>query len=68
MTVGSKVRQTLATLRSVHSTLRLYSVQAQNDETEAVFKEALQTTNNVINDMQNRLTAIEFEEPQYKGK
>lgn len=68
MTVGSKVKQTLASLKGVQGTLRIYSVQSQKEETKNTYKEALVVTESVIKDLENRLKTLEFEEPQYKGK
>ena len=67
MTVGSKVKQTLANLKGIESTLRIYSVQSSNKEETKVYKEALQTAESVISDIENRVKTLEFEEPQYKG-
>jgi hypothetical protein len=67
MTVGSKVKQTLASLKGIESTLRIYSVQSKNEEERIVYKEELQTLESVIKDIEDRVKALEFEEPQYKG-
>ncbi|MBD7911852.1 MULTISPECIES: DUF1657 domain-containing protein [Clostridium] len=67
MTVGSNVKQTLANLKGIESTLRIYSVQSNNREEVMAYKKALQTTESVINDFEKRIRVLEFEEPQYKG-
>ena len=67
MTVASQVKQTLATLRGARGTLRMYSAQTRDEETEAVFTDALGITDNIITDLENRLQTLEFNEPQYKG-
>lgn len=67
MTVASKVKQTLASLKGIESTLRIYSVQRRNKEEIKVCKEGLDTTEAVIKDIEDRLKTIEFQEPQYKG-
>jgi len=67
MTVASQVKQTLAGLKGVQGTLRIYSTQTQNDETKNVFKEALEVTDNIVNDLEKRVQVLEFQEPQYKG-
>lgn len=67
MTVGSKVKQTLANLKGAESTLRIYSLQSNNEEEKAVYSKALKITNSVINDIEYRLKTLESEEPQYKG-
>ncbi|SHK09937.1 Protein of unknown function [Geosporobacter subterraneus DSM 17957] len=67
MTVSSQVKQTLAGLKNCHSTLRIYAVQTQDQETRNVYEEALDTTNEIIKNLEERLKAIEFQEPRYKG-
>ncbi len=67
MTVASQVKQTLAGLKGVQGTLRIYSTQTQDEETLSVYKEALETTEGIINDLEKRLQGLEFQEPQYKG-
>lgn len=67
MTVGSKLKQTLANLKGIESTLRLYSLQSAKEEERMVYRKALTDTESVIKDMEYRLRTIEFEEPQYKG-
>jgi len=67
MTVGSKVKQTLATLKGAQSTLRTYSLQTQVKETKTIYREAINVTEKVIGDLENRVKTIEFEEQQYKG-
>jgi hypothetical protein len=68
MTVGSNVKQTLANLENIQSTLRLYSVQEQSKAAKTVYTESLKITNGMIKDLQNRVMVLEFSEPQYKGK
>lgn len=67
MTVGSKVKQTLAGLKGVESTLRIYSAQTQNEEEREAYNEALEMTNIIIENLERRVKKIEYEEPQYKG-
>lgn len=67
MTVASQVKQTLASLKGVQGTLRIYSTQTQDEETREVYKEALETTEAVINDLEKRMQELEYQEPQYKG-
>ncbi|WP_315118451.1 DUF1657 domain-containing protein [uncultured Clostridium sp.] len=68
MTVASNIKQTLASLKGIESTLRIYSVQSRNEEEKKVYKKELQTVESVIKDIEDRLKTLEFEEPQYKGK
>lgn len=67
MTVASQVKQTLAGLKGVQGTLRIYTTQTQDDETKTVFNEALELTDEIINDLEKRVQVLEFQEPQYKG-
>lgn len=67
MTVGSKVKQTLASLKSVESTLRNYSSQSSNEEEIEVYQKSLKTIESITNDIEYRIKKLELEEPQYKG-
>ena len=67
MTVGSKVKQTLSSLKGIESTLKIYSVQSRNKGERTVYAQELQTVESVIKDIEDRLKILEFEEPQYKG-
>jgi hypothetical protein len=67
MTVASQVKQSLATLKSVHASLKVYAEQSQDQEAKSAFHEADRTTGDIINDLEERLKVLEFEEPQYKG-
>lgn len=67
MTVASQIKQVLATLKGSQGTLRLYAAQAQKDEARAAYDEAVETTSEIIHDLEKRLSAVEYQEPQYKG-
>ncbi|AWI04308.1 hypothetical protein B9W14_07285 [Clostridium drakei] len=67
MTVASKLKQTISSLKGVESTLRIYSLQAQNKEFKVVYKNAIKDINEVIQSLQEREKAIELEEPQYRS-
>ncbi|MCT4606856.1 MAG: DUF1657 domain-containing protein [Marinisporobacter sp.] len=67
MTVASKVKQTVASLKSTQSTLRLYSIQIDDKNTRAVYEESLITTGEIIKDLEERVKILEYEEPQHKG-
>jgi hypothetical protein len=66
MTVGSRVKQSLASLKGIEGTLRTYSVQCSNDEEKEAYLKALKNIESITNDLENRIKTIEFEEPQYK--
>ena len=67
MTVASQVKTTLATLKGNRGTLRLYGLQTLDQETKAVYSEALGITEKIIKDLEGRVQMLEYEEPQYKG-
>ena len=67
MTVSSKVKQTLATLNGSEGTLRVYSLQERDKKARAIYAEAFEEISKIKIDLQKRVGAIEFEEPQYKG-
>jgi GrpB-like predicted nucleotidyltransferase (UPF0157 family) len=67
MTVGSKVKQTLASLKGIEATLRVYSAQSRNQEEMQAFTDALNTTEEIVKDLEMRVKTLEYEEPQYKG-
>lgn len=67
MTVASKLKQTISSLKGVESTLRIYSLQAQNKELKVVYRNAVKDIDEVIQSLQKREKAIELEEPQYKS-
>ncbi len=68
MTVGSQVKQTIAGLKNAQATLKIYSIQSQSEETKRVLNEAVSTTGEIINGMEERLKVLEFQEPQYKRR
>lgn len=67
LTVGSNVKQTLVNLKSAQSTLRIYSIQTQDRKAKNAYREALKITEEVLQDLEKRLKAIQLQEPQYKG-
>jgi hypothetical protein len=67
MTVISRVKQTLNTLKGSEATLRLYSLQERDEEAKAIYTEAFEEISKIKIDLEKRVGSIEFEEPQYKG-
>jgi len=67
MTVVSQVKKTVATLKGNQGTLRLYGLQTQDKETKVIYREALEVTEKIIKDLEERVQVLEYEEPQYQG-
>lgn len=68
MTVVSKVKKTLASLKEAKGTLRFYAYQSQEDVAKSVYLDALMEVENVIDNIDMRVKELEFEEIQYKSK
>lgn len=66
MSVGSKVRGTLASLQSIEATLSSLAAKTTEQEAREAFHQACLKTRTVIKEMNKRVNHIEFEEPQYK--
>jgi sulfur transfer complex TusBCD TusB component (DsrH family) len=67
MTVISKVKQTLATLKGSEATLKMYSLQERDEEARAIYAEASEEISKIKIDLEKRVGLMEFQEPQYKG-
>lgn len=67
MTVASQVKKTLVGLKGARGTLRMYSAQTRDKETQDAYSQALGVADAIITDLENRLKDLEFNEPQYKG-
>jgi len=67
MTVASQVKQTLASLKSIHAGLQNLALKSKNDQAQRAFHESMLVTEEVIKDVKKRLSQLEYEEPQYKG-
>ncbi|AIF51652.1 DUF1657 domain-containing protein [Pelosinus sp. UFO1] len=67
MTVASQIKKTLATLKGNQGTLRLYALQTRDEESKLVYNETLKATEQIINDLEERMKVLEYQEPQYKG-
>ncbi|HDR7735359.1 DUF1657 domain-containing protein [Bacillus thuringiensis] len=67
MTVIASVKTCLASVRGAQASLSSLSLNSQDDESKRVFHECMLEMENVIADLQNRVSVLEREEPQYKG-
>ncbi len=67
MTVASQVKQTLAGLKNADAVLRIYAAQAREEETVRIFRDAYHEIGEIADEIEDRLKAIELQEPQYKG-
>lgn len=66
MTVASQIKQTVAGLKSAQASLETFALQTENQQAKQLFQQAAQQTQMVVDQISQRLSEIELEEPQYK--
>jgi hypothetical protein len=67
MTVASQVKQTLASLKGAQADLETFALNTQNKQAKQMYTQAAQTAQQICNTLEQRVTQLENEEPQYKG-
>ncbi len=65
--VAAQVKQTLADLKGVQSTLETFATHEENEESKRLLQRNAQRLHEVMVDFEKRLATLEFAEPQYKG-
>lgn len=67
MTVSTQVKQTLASLKGAQADLETFALNTQNKQAKQMYTQAAQSTDSIVNTLEQRVTQLETEEPQYKG-
>lgn len=67
MTVASQVKTCVASLKSAQASLEQFALNTQNQEAKNLFTNAAQQTQQILAQVESRVTQLENEEPQYKG-
>lgn len=67
MTIGSQVKQALASLKSAQASLEQFALQTQNQQAKQLYTDAAMQTRSIVESLEPRIDQIEKEEPQYKG-
>ncbi|GAA0359917.1 DUF1657 domain-containing protein [Bacillus horti] len=67
MTVASKVKQAFASLKTAQSQIEQYSWYHPDEQAKEHFQTSKHDLQSIIEDMEQRIKEIEFEEPQFKG-
>jgi hypothetical protein len=67
MTVSAQVKTTLASLKSAQASLETFALSTQNQEAKQLYETAAQSTQQIVDQVANRVQQLENEEPQYKG-
>ncbi|WP_062046692.1 DUF1657 domain-containing protein [Bacillus sp. JCM 19034] len=67
MTVSSKLKQTIAGLKSAQASLETFALETENQQAKQLYQQMAIDTQNVIDGLTPRMQQIEQEEPQYKN-
>ncbi len=67
MTVASQVKQSLASVKSMHASFQQLALTSTDDSAKRTFHEVMLMTEEIIGDLKKRIGELEREEPQYKG-
>ncbi len=67
MTVAAQVKQTLAGLKGVQSTLHSFTVIENNGENKQLLTDSAERIQQVIERLEKRVGELELSEPQYRG-
>ncbi|MBB5325515.1 signal transduction histidine kinase [Anoxybacillus tepidamans] len=68
MTVASQIKQSLASLKSIHAAFQQFALSSRDEQAQRTFHEAMIMTEEIIADVKQRVSQLEREEPQYHGK
>lgn len=67
MTVASQVKTCVSSLKSAQASLEQFAMETQNKEAKNLFTNAAKQTQQIVDQVESRVTELEKEEPQYKG-
>lgn len=67
MTIASEVKQCLANLKGIESSLSNLSTRSQDTETARTLHETMLMIGEIVQDINKRIGELESEEYQYKG-
>ncbi len=67
MTVGSDVKQCLASLKGVEASLSSLAIRTQDNESKKTLHETMMVVNELVTGLKKRVGELEREEFQYKG-
>ncbi|MGE8206435.1 DUF1657 domain-containing protein [Heyndrickxia sp. NPDC080065] len=67
MTIASDVKTCIASLNGAKNNLSRFALMSMDNEAKRIFHECMLETEDIISELNQRLTVIEREEPQYKS-
>lgn len=65
MTVINDVKTTLAGLKSAQASFETFALGTENQQAKQLYEQSAKDTQDLINNLEARVTQIEEEEPQY---
>ncbi|MBA4541630.1 DUF1657 domain-containing protein [Thermoactinomyces daqus] len=65
MTVGTKIKQTIASAESVAASLRSFALDTNNQQAKQTYNQLAQNVDTVVQQLKAREQEIMSEEPQY---
>jgi hypothetical protein len=65
MTVGTQVKQALASLKGAQASFETFALATDNQNAKKLYQDAAQQTQSVLDSLEPRLQEILAEEPQY---
>jgi hypothetical protein len=65
MTVGTQVKQALASLKSAQASFETFALATDNQNAKKLYQDAAQQTQSILDSLEPRLQEILAEEPQY---
>ncbi len=66
MTVATKMKQTVAGLKSAQASLETFALETENQQAKQLFQQLASQTQAIIDGLEPRLQEIMQEEPQYR--
>lgn len=67
VTVGTKLKQTLSNLKSCQADFESFALETNNQQAKQFYAEAAQRTQQLVDDLNERVEQVERQEPQYQG-
>lgn len=65
MTVGTQVKQAMASLKSAQASFETFALATDNQNAKKLYQQAAQQTQSVLDSLEPRMQEILGEEPQY---
>lgn len=66
MTVGTQMKQAIATVQNAAATMKTFSLETQDQQAKQTFEQLAQTFDSALTELKGREQYIQQQEPQYK--